>query len=62
MRQAGIDPAQVKGIGVDATCSLAVLAEETDTPISVCGPDFTDNERNVICGLESALMHESTSS
>ena len=49
IRQTGIEPTKVKGIGFDATCSLAVLAENDDKPISVCGPDFTDNKRNVIC-------------
>lgn len=52
VKQAGIDPAQVKGVGFDATCSLAVLAEDTDKPISVCGPDFTDNKRNVILWMD----------
>ncbi|KAF8468795.1 FGGY family of carbohydrate kinase [Kalaharituber pfeilii] len=46
MWEAKIQPEQVKGIGCDATCSLAVLAEDTGEPISVCGPDFTDHKRN----------------
>ncbi|KAF8476102.1 FGGY family of carbohydrate kinase [Kalaharituber pfeilii] len=52
MREAKIQPEQVKGIGCDATCSLAVLADDTDEPISVCGPDFTDHKRNVILWMD----------
>ena len=37
----------MKGIGFDATCSLAVL-DESNKPVSVSGPDFNDNNRNII--------------
>lgn len=49
MKEAGIDPSSVKGIGFDATCSLVALDKDTDEPISVAGPDFTESEKNVIC-------------
>lgn len=49
MAESGIAPQDVKGIGFDATCSLAVLAEDTDRPVSVCGPEFVEHTRNVIC-------------
>lgn len=48
----------MKGIGFDATCSLAVLSQDTDKPISVCGPDFTDHKRNVICEKGSRMIGE----
>ena len=48
VKETGVDPMLIKGIGFDATCSLAVLNEDTDVPISVNGPDFKDTERNVI--------------
>ncbi len=35
----GVDPARVKGVGFDATCSLAVVGDG-DVPVSVC-PDGT---------------------
>ncbi|KAF8246239.1 Pentulose kinase [Wilcoxina mikolae CBS 423.85] len=47
-----INPELVKGIGFDATCSLAVLDEETDEPISVTGPDFQEKTRNVILWMD----------
>jgi ribulose kinase len=53
IKAAAIEPQLVRGIGFDATCSLAVLDEETDQPISVAGPDFTENNRNVIRKLHT---------
>jgi FGGY-family pentulose kinase len=49
-----IDPSTVHGIGFDATCSLAVLSHDTDEPISVTGPDFSNDghDRNVILWLD----------
>jgi ribulose kinase len=47
INEAGIDSKSVKGIGFDATCSLAVL-DETENPVSVSGPDFKDHNRNII--------------
>jgi ribulose kinase len=57
--EAAVDPSTVKGIGFDATCSLAVL-DESDNPVSVSGPDFKDNTRNIIlwCDVPS---HEANS-
>ena len=53
--ESGVDPNAVKGIGFDATCSLAVLAHDTDAPVSVTGPDFANDagdDRNVILWLD----------
>lgn len=47
--KSGINPYDVKGIGFDATCSLAVLDEQTDQPVSVAWPEFKEKTRNVIC-------------
>jgi ribulose kinase len=55
LKAAAIDPELVRGIGFDATCSLVVLDEETDEPISVAGPDFTEKTRNVIRKLHAAV-------
>lgn len=55
MVQHGVDPASVKGIGFDATCSLAVFDSETDEPVAVTGPNFDNrdgNDRNVILWLD----------
>jgi len=46
----------VKGIGFDATCSLVVLDEETDEPISVAGPDFAEKTRNVILWMDHVRL------
>ncbi|KAF3939576.1 Ribulokinase [Dactylella cylindrospora] len=53
-----VDPANVKGIGFDATCSLAVLSESTNEPVSVAGPDFTEKERNVILWMDHRCPDE----
>lgn len=61
MRQAyeenSIDPSSVRGIGFDATCSLAVLSDDTNEPISVTRPAF-DTDRNVILWLDHRPLEE----
>lgn len=55
MNQHNIDPASIKGIGFDATCSLAVFTSDTDEPVAVTGPNFDNkdgNDRNVILWLD----------
>jgi ribulose kinase len=47
VKESGVDPSSVKGIGFDATCSLVVL-DESDKPVSVSGPDLKDDNRNII--------------
>ncbi|KAJ6262858.1 putative sugar kinase [Drechslerella dactyloides] len=58
LEKAAVDPANVKGIGFDATCSLAVLSESTDEPVSVAGPEFQDKERNVILWMDHRCPDE----
>ncbi|EFR05545.1 MPA43 [Nannizzia gypsea CBS 118893] len=55
--QHNINPLSIKGIGFDATCSLAVFAHDTGEPISVTGPNF-DTERNVILWLDHRPVDE----
>ncbi|KAK2737110.1 hypothetical protein FQN57_000449 [Myotisia sp. PD_48] len=55
--QHNINPLSIKGIGFDATCSLAVFAEDTDEPVSVTGPNF-DTDRNVILWLDHRPVEE----
>ncbi|KAL4915159.1 FGGY family of carbohydrate kinase [Aspergillus aurantiobrunneus] len=55
--QHNIDPETVRGIGFDATCSLAVFSNVTDEPISVTGPSF-DSDRNVILWLDHRPVEE----
>ena len=55
MHQHNIDGSTIRGIGFDATCSLAVFSEDTDEPVSVTGPKFDNadgNDRNVILWLD----------
>ncbi|CUS10907.1 unnamed protein product [Tuber aestivum] len=52
LEKSGIGRSSVKGMGFDATCSLAVLSQETDEPISVAGPTFEDGKRNVILWMD----------
>ncbi|KAJ0368676.1 hypothetical protein COL154_002515 [Colletotrichum chrysophilum] len=56
-----VDPAKIKGIGFDATCSLAVFRDDTDVPVPVTGPDFDNadgNDRNVILWLDHRPVEE----
>ncbi|KAL4994811.1 FGGY family of carbohydrate kinase [Aspergillus recurvatus] len=57
INQHNIDPETVRGIGFDATCSLAIFSNVTDEPISVTGPDF-DTDRNVILWLDHRPVEE----
>ncbi|EWC44763.1 putative sugar kinase [Drechslerella stenobrocha 248] len=58
LAKAKVDPSQVKGVGFDATCSLAVLSESTNEPVSVAGPDFAEKERNVILWMDHRCPDE----
>ncbi|KAL4758435.1 FGGY-family carbohydrate kinase [Aspergillus foveolatus] len=57
INQHNINPETVRGIGFDATCSLAVFSNVTDEPISVTGPNF-DTDRNVILWLDHRPVEE----
>lgn len=58
--ESAVDPNKIKGIGFDATCSLAVFDSETDDPVTVTGPDFENdgNDRNVILWLDHRPVDE----
>ncbi|KAI1428515.1 Nup93/Nic96-domain-containing protein [Xylaria sp. FL1777] len=60
VHQSGVDSSLIKGIGFDATCSLAVFAHDTDEPVTVTGPDFENdgNDRNVILWLDHRPVDE----
>ncbi|KAK3115873.1 hypothetical protein LTR53_004373 [Teratosphaeriaceae sp. CCFEE 6253] len=61
MDQHSIDPSTIRGLGFDATCSLAVFSEDTDEPVSVTGPRFDNadgNDRNVILWLDHRPVEE----
>ncbi|KAK8086948.1 sugar kinase [Apiospora phragmitis] len=60
LHQSSIDPNTIKGIGFDATCSLAVFSHDTDEPVAVTGPTFEDdgNARNVILWLDHRPVDE----
>lgn len=55
-----MNPDLIKGIGFDATCSLAVFHTETDEPVPVTGPNFANdgNDRNVILWLDHRPVEE----
>lgn len=59
--QKNIDPNSIRGIGFDATCSLAVFKENTDEPVCVTGPDFDNadgDDRNVVLWLDHRPVEE----
>ncbi|KAI1117418.1 Nup93/Nic96-domain-containing protein [Nemania sp. NC0429] len=60
VHQSNVDITLIKGIGFDATCSLAVFAHDTDEPVPVTGPDFENdgNDRNVILWLDHRPVEE----
>ncbi|KAH6848372.1 Nup93/Nic96-domain-containing protein [Chaetomium sp. MPI-CAGE-AT-0009] len=61
MAESQTDPASIKGIGFDATCSLAVFTHDTDEPVAVTGPDFANadgEDRNVILWLDHRPLAE----
>ncbi|KAK1775593.1 ribitol kinase [Copromyces sp. CBS 386.78] len=60
LAESKVDPNSVKGIGFDATCSLAVFTHDTSEPVPVTGPDFKKdgNDRNVILWLDHRPLAE----
>ncbi|KAL9062449.1 MAG: hypothetical protein Q9157_008913 [Trypethelium eluteriae] len=61
MNQHNIDGSSIRGIGFDATCSLAVFTHDTDEPQCVTGPDFSNkdgNDRNVVLWLDHRPVEE----
>ena len=59
LNQHNIPPNTIRGMAFDATCSLAVFAEDTDEPVSVTGPKF-DNDRNIVLWLDHRPVEETT--
>ncbi|OCL11306.1 Pentulose kinase [Glonium stellatum] len=61
MDQHNIDRSTIRGIGFDATCSLAVFSHDTDEPVCITGPNFDNkdgNDRNVILWLDHRPIDE----
>ncbi|WLF80121.1 hypothetical protein PVL30_003896 [Lodderomyces elongisporus] len=57
LRDSGVDPHHVFGIGFDATCSLVAVSQSTDEPESV-GPDWSDNTENIILWMDHRAEEE----
>lgn len=61
MDQHNIDNSTIRGIGFDATCSLAVFSHDNDEPVCITGPNFDNkdgNDRNVILWLDHRPVDE----
>ena len=61
LTQHNVDPSSIKGLGFDATCSLAVFSHDTDEPVSVTGPNFDNadgNDRNIVLWLDHRPVEE----
>ena len=60
MTEAKIDGSSIRGIGFDATCSLAVFTHDTDEPVSVTSPHFDSkqNDHNVVLWLDHRPVEE----
>jgi FGGY-family pentulose kinase len=55
LSDASVSPDSIKGIGFDATCSLAVFSIDADEPVAVTGPNFDNKDgrdRNVVLWLD----------
>ena len=57
LRDSGVQPSEVFGIGFDATCSLVAISESTDQPVAV-GPDFSNNKENIILWMDHRAEKE----
>lgn len=57
VEESGVDPERVRGIGFDATCSLVVVSATNFGEIAV-GPDFTNNDQNIILWMDHRAMKE----
>ncbi|KAL4967848.1 FGGY-family carbohydrate kinase [Aspergillus stella-maris] len=57
VQQCGVPRSNIRGLAFDATCSLAVFSEDTDSPVSVSGSD-SSNDRNVILWLDHRAVEE----
>ncbi|KAL2753701.1 hypothetical protein ACRALDRAFT_1057959 [Sodiomyces alcalophilus JCM 7366] len=61
VKESQVDVNTIKGIGFDATCSLAVFSHDTDEPVPVTGPNFDNadgNDRNVVLWLDHRPVEE----
>ncbi|QEU62324.1 hypothetical protein KDRO_F02520 [Kluyveromyces lactis] len=56
VRDSGVDPRTIHGIGFDATCSLVVV-DNNNEDVGV-GPDFTDNLQNIILWMDHRAIEE----
>ncbi|QHS72323.1 putative phosphotransferase SPAR_D03220 [Saccharomyces paradoxus] len=57
VQESGVDPERVRGIGFDATCSLVVVSATDFEEIAV-GPDFSNNDQNIILWMDHRAMKE----
>ncbi|KAF2860271.1 Pentulose kinase [Piedraia hortae CBS 480.64] len=61
LKESKVKPESIRGIGFDATCSLAVFHTETDQPVCVTGPKFDNadgKDRNVVLWLDHRPVEE----
>lgn len=57
IRESGVNPSEVYGMGFDATCSLVAIDEASDAPVGV-GPDFLDSKENIILWMDHRAEEE----
>lgn len=57
LRDSGVEPSDVFGIGFDATCSLVAISQSLDEPQAV-GPDFMDHKENIILWMDHRAEDE----
>lgn len=61
MAQCNVDPKSIRGVGFDATCSLAVFREDSDEPVAVTKPNFDNSDgkdRNIVLWLDHRPVDE----
>lgn len=57
VKDSGVLPEKIHGIGFDATCSLVVVEDDSDKEVAV-GPDFFNTEQNIILWMDHRAIDE----
>ena len=56
--QSGVDSNSVRSIAFTATCSLTVFTHDTNEPVSVAGPKFSESDHNIILWMDHRARDE----
>lgn len=57
VRDSGVDPERIHGLGFDATCSLVAVNSKNGEDLAV-GPDFENSDQNIILWMDHRAVKE----